>query len=77
VFELDEAAAQPVRTEFRACDLEVHIGLAARFGDLAPAGADLAARTGVDPVIGAVVGGLVDRDDGQSRGDIEGSSGSR
>jgi hypothetical protein len=27
VLELDEAAAQPVRAEFRACDLEIHIGL--------------------------------------------------
>src|SRR5271170_3389230 len=41
MFELDEAAAQPVRAEFRATDLEIHVGLTARFRDLAPAGADL------------------------------------
>ncbi len=49
-------------------DLEIHVGLAARFGDLAPAGADLVTVAGIDPVIGRLVGGLVDRDDGERGG---------
>jgi hypothetical protein len=43
LFELDEAAANPVRPEFGGADLEVQVGLAARFRDLAPAGPDLVA----------------------------------
>ncbi len=69
--ELDEAAAEPVRLEFRRTDLEVDVGLAARFRDLAPAGADLVTRAGIDPVIGSLVGGLVDRDDGKRRSHVE------
>ena len=70
--ELDEAAANPARTKLRGTNLEVDVGLAARFGDLAPAGADFVARAGIDPVIGSLVGGLFDRDDGERRGDVEG-----
>src|SRR3954453_19915041 len=51
MLELDEAAANPVRPEFRGRDLQVHVGLAARFGDLAPARTDLVALSGIDPVI--------------------------
>jgi hypothetical protein len=70
-FELDEAAANPVRAELRGADLEVLVGLAAGFRDLAPAGADFAALSGIDPMIGRVVGHLVDRDDGKRRGDVQ------
>ena len=66
VLELDQAAAKPARPEFRGPDLEVEVGLAAGLRDLAPAGADLVALSGVDPMVGSVVGDLVDRDDGQS-----------
>src|SRR3984893_9263986 len=72
---LDQAAAEPVGAEFGGTDLEVDVGLAARFRDLAPAGADLVALTGVDPVIGRLVAGPVDRDDGERRGDVEGLEG--
>jgi hypothetical protein len=47
VVELDQAAAQPARPELGRPDLEVEIGLAAGFGDLAPTGADLVALAGV------------------------------
>ena len=53
--ELDQAAADPVRAEFGGADLEVQIGLAARLRDLAPAGADLVALAGIDPIVGSVV----------------------
>src|SRR3954466_8018771 len=72
VLKLDEAAANPARPEFRGRDLQVHVGLAARLGDLAPARADLVALSGIDPVIGGVVGVLVDGDDADRRADIEG-----
>src|SRR3984893_16779775 len=72
---LDQAAAEPVGAEFGSADLEVDVGLAARLRDLAPAGADLVALTGVDPVIGRLVAGPVDRDDGERRGDVEGLEG--
>lgn len=75
LLELDEAAADPVRPEFRSSDLEVDVGLAARFRDLAPAGADLMALAGIDPVIGCVVGSLVDRNDADRCGDVEGLEG--
>ena len=52
--------------ELGACDLEIHVGLAARFRDLAPPGADFEALAGIDPVIGGVLGGLVDRDDARA-----------
>src|SRR5258708_31990878 len=68
IFELDEAAANPVRPELGGRDLEVHVGLAARLRDLAPASADLVTRSGIDPVIRGVVGHLVDRGDGERRG---------
>jgi hypothetical protein len=72
LLELDEAAADPGRAEIRRTNLEVDVGLAARLRDLAPAGADFVARSGIDPVIGSFVGGLFDRDDGERRGDVEG-----
>ena len=75
LFELDEAAANPVRPKFGSGDLEVHVGLAARLRDLAPAGPDLVALSGIDPMIGRVVGCLVDWDDGERRGDVEGLQG--
>jgi hypothetical protein len=53
--ELDEAAADLVRAELGSRDLQVQVGLAARLRDLAPAGADLIALPGIDPVIGSVV----------------------
>jgi hypothetical protein len=56
LLELDEAAANPARPEFGSADLEVEVGLAARLRDLAPAGADLVALPGIDPVIGRVIG---------------------
>jgi hypothetical protein len=69
--ERDEAAAHPVWCEFRRTDLEVDVGLAARFGELAPAGADFVARSGTDPVIGSCVGGLFDRDDDGRYAEVE------
>ncbi len=72
LLELDEPAANPVWPEFRRTDLEVDVGLAARFGNLAPAGAGFVARSGIDAVIGSLVGGLVDRDDGERGADVEG-----
>src|SRR5258708_4719771 len=72
---LDQPAAEPVGAEFGSADLEVDVSLAARLRDLAPAGADLVALTGVDPVIGRLVAGPVDRDDGEPRGDVEGLEG--
>ena len=75
VFELDEAAAQPSSDRILGRDLEVHVGLAARLRDLAPAGADLVALSGVDPVIGRFVVCLVDRDDRERGGDVEGLEG--
>ena len=74
LFELDEAASDPVRPEFRGADLEVQVGLAARLRDLAPAGADLVALAGIDPIVGSVVGHLLDRDDGQCRADVDPTS---
>ena len=41
LLEPDEAAAHPLRAEFRAAELEADVGLAARLGDLAPPGAEL------------------------------------
>ena len=41
LLEPDEAAAHPLRSEFRAAQLQADVGLAARLGDLAPAGAEL------------------------------------
>ena len=55
-FQLDEAAAQPGGAEFRGANFEIHVGLAARLRDLAPAGADLVTLPRVDPVIGGLVG---------------------
>jgi hypothetical protein len=55
-FQFDEAAAQPGGAEFRRPNFEIHVGLAARLRDLAPAGADLVALPCVDPVIGGLVG---------------------
>src|SRR3954454_22722294 len=72
MLELDEPAANPVRPEFWGRDLQVHVGLTARFGDLAPARADLVALSGIDPVVGGVVGVLVDRNDADRRVDVEG-----
>jgi len=51
LLELHEPAAKPVRPELRRCDLEVQVSLAARFGDLAPAGAYLVALPGINPMI--------------------------
>src|ERR1700730_14864020 len=74
-FQLDEAAAQPGGAECRSTYLEVHVGLAARLGDLAPAGADLVALPREDPVIGGLGGFPLDRDDGERRADVEGPEG--
>jgi hypothetical protein len=67
VLELDEAAARPARPELRRPDLEIEIGLAAGLDDLAPAGADLVALSGVNAMVGGVVEHLLDRDDSQRR----------
>src|SRR6516225_880503 len=75
LLELDEAAADPAWPEFRGADLEVQIGLAARLGDLAPAGADLVPLPGIDPMIGRLVGHLVDRNDADRGGDVKGLEG--
>src|SRR5580704_6068789 len=65
-FQFDEAAAQPGGAEFRRPNFEIHVGLAARLRDLAPAGADLVALPCVDP--GALSDSPVPRviDDGLS-----------
>src|SRR3546814_13693044 len=61
-----------VRPELRCADLEVQVGLAARLRDLAPGRANLVALAGIDPIVGPVLGHLVDGDDGERGGDIEG-----
>ena len=67
------------RTQFGpssgAADLEVQVGLAARLRDLAPAGADLVPLTGIHPMIGRLVGHLVDRNDADRGGDVKGLEG--
>ncbi len=74
LFQLDQAGARPAGAEFRRADLEVEIGLAARFGDLAPTGADFvaAAVAGIDAMIGGVFAHLVDGDNDEAGGDVEG-----
>ena len=53
LLELDQAAADPVRSEFRRSQFKPDVGLAARFGLLAPAGAELEALPGgIDAVRG-------------------------
>lgn len=73
-FQLDEAGAHPVGAKFRRTDLEVEVGLAAGFGDLAPAGADFVAVAvaGIDAMIGGVFAHLVHGDDNEAGGDVEG-----
>ena len=75
LIEFDEAAADAIWPEFRGADLEVQVGLAARLRALAPAGADLVPLTGIDPMIGCLVGHLVDRNDADRGGDVKGLEG--
>src|SRR6516162_7575647 len=75
LLELDEATAHPVWPEFRGADLEVQVGLAARLRDLAPAGTDLVPLTGIHPMIGRLVGHLVDRNDADRGADVKGLQG--
>src|SRR5690606_15918212 len=69
-----QAGAHPVGAKFRRTDLEVEVGLAARFGDLRPACADFVAVAvaGIDAMIGGVLAHLVHGDDDEASGDVEG-----